>query len=257
MKSGNIELTGTIEIGHFTTAQRNALTPELGTEIYNTDTNVIEYWNGTQWSVNVYNVTGSGGITINTSAPGFININGAGIIGVLSAGSGISLVNNVISSLLSAGSGLSLVDNVITNTVPGVTYSDGDGINIIQNQFGNFISVDTAFTDNLYVKKVKDISTRTFEAGAKTVPIYGDNTYVWISSAGANIILQNSMAVGESTTITFKASNLGSTIAWYDAFGNFVLAPVDAYSAAVLNCTGVTTGIGGRMIVNFDVMTTH
>ena len=49
MKSGNIELTGTIEIGHFTTAQRNALTPELGTEIYNTDTNVIEYWNGTAW----------------------------------------------------------------------------------------------------------------------------------------------------------------------------------------------------------------
>jgi hypothetical protein len=257
MKSGNIELTGTIKIGHFTTTQRNALTPEFGTEIYNTDSNVIEYWNGTQWSVNVYNVTGSGGITINTSAPGFINVNGTGVIGVLSAGSGISLTNNVISSLLSAGSGISLTNNVITNTVPGVTYTDGDGINIIQNEFGNFICVDTAFTDNLYVPKVKYISTRTFGSGATTVPIYGDNTYVWISSAGSNILLQNSMAVGESTVITFRPNTLASTVSWYDAFGDYVTGSVGANSTAVFNCTGVTTGVGGRMIVNFDIMTTH
>jgi hypothetical protein len=137
MKSGNIELTGTIKIGHFTTAQRNALTPELGTEIYNTDSNVIEYWNGTQWSVNVYNVTGSGGITINTSAPGFINVNGTGIIGVLSAGSGISLTNNVIT-----------IDFYVTQKLSSDRWK-------IRDQYGSItedISEENAY-DVVYIRK--------------------------------------------------------------------------------------------------------
>ena len=65
------------------------------------------------------------------------------------------------------------------------------------------------------------------------------------------------MAVGESTVITFRPNTVLSTVSWYDAFGDYVTRVVDAHSTSVFNCTGITTGIGGRMIVNFDLLTTH
>ena len=50
LNAGTLNVTNTLKLPNYTTTQRNALSPSVGTMIFNTTDTLVEIWNGTEWA---------------------------------------------------------------------------------------------------------------------------------------------------------------------------------------------------------------
>ena len=73
-----------------TTVQRNLLTPTLGLMIYNTDTDLYEYWNGVTW-LGVGNSLSQLSIKVNLSSAELLALNTTAKVLVAAQGAGYSI----------------------------------------------------------------------------------------------------------------------------------------------------------------------
>ena len=50
LNAGTLNVTNTLKLPNYTTTQRNALSPAVGTMIFNTTDTIVEVWNGSEWA---------------------------------------------------------------------------------------------------------------------------------------------------------------------------------------------------------------
>ena len=86
-----------------TTVQRNLLTPTQGLMIYNTDTDLYEYWNGVTW-LGVGNSLSQLSIKVNLSSADILALNTTAKVLVAAAGAGYGLSPNSLTYRYTRGS---------------------------------------------------------------------------------------------------------------------------------------------------------
>ena len=92
MKIGNPTTAGTKLVAKsMTVTEIGAMTSiPAGTIVYNDTYNCLQYWTGTEWEAQYYSITGSNGISVFSSAPGFLTVIGADPLTII-AGDGIGV----------------------------------------------------------------------------------------------------------------------------------------------------------------------
>ena len=50
LNAGTLNVTNTLKLPNYTTSGRNALSPSVGTMIFNTTDSIVEIWNGSEWA---------------------------------------------------------------------------------------------------------------------------------------------------------------------------------------------------------------
>jgi hypothetical protein len=196
-----LDITSTtkgILIPRMTLAQRDAITsPATGLQIYNTTSNVFQYYNGSSWG----NVGGDGvtNLTFTGSSSPFTLNSSTGTDVTFASGTGISL-------------GVSGSQLTITNSSPDQTVSlTGAGISSVTGTYPNFTITSTE-VDGSTTNEIQNLSLSGQSLGISsgtgvTLPV------VWVQSGNSGISVSN-------TAGTFFVSNNAPNVTTNLTFSN-------------------------------------
>jgi hypothetical protein len=185
-----------ILIPRMTLAQRDAITsPATGLQIYNTDSNVFQYYNGTSWG----NVGGTGvtDLTFSGSSSPFTLNSSTGTDVNFASGTGINL-------------SLSGNQLTITNSAPDQTVSlTGAGISSVTGTYPNFTITSTE-VDGSTTNEIQNLSLSGQSLGISsgtgvTLPVVGitAGTGISTSSTSGNFTITNT-APNVTTNLSFN-----------------------------------------------------
>jgi hypothetical protein len=202
-----LDITSTtkgILIPRMTLAQRDAITsPATGLQIYNTTSNVFQYYNGSSWG----NVGGTGvtDLTFSGSSSPFTLNSSTGTDVTFASGTGISL-------------GVSGSQLTITNSSPDQTVSlTGAGISSVTGTYPNFTITSTE-VDGSTTNEIQNLSLSGQSLGISsgtgvTLPVVGitAGTGISTSSTSGNFTITNT-APNVTTNLSFDNSSSPVTL---------------------------------------------
>jgi len=128
-----LDITSTssgILIPRMTTAERNAISPKpIGMQIYNIETNELNYYNGTEWKALGASGTGISSLTAGTGLSGGTISTSGGTIGIAPGGvSGTELANGAVTNdKVSAGAAIDR-SKLATGTPNAIVINDASGV---------------------------------------------------------------------------------------------------------------------------------
>jgi len=239
--------TGALKLNSGTTAERPAV-PAAGMTRYNSESNVIEYYNGTAW---VQPTSGGGTVTsVAIASPDGITVTGSpitssGTITLTLDESLTDIVNSPAGILVSDGAG-GVIPVTITGTAGNIVVTNGDGT--LGNPTINLATVGTPVID-AFVK----ITTDTFgRVTATSAVVSGDITTI-LDDIYVNVdgdTMTGSLVMSTGTVVTLPDAPTAGTDAankaYVDAVAqgfNFKEAVIAATTAADGNIDLVTGGL--------------
>lgn len=210
-------------ISRINTLQMNAITPLLGALVYNTDTNTIHYYNGTQW-INLITGTGS---TLNLTSNAIVNTNPTISLTSTPTAFNIEVSPNSIGSQQITNNSITEEDiapNTITlNTLDLSNIDLGDftnnagfitNANTISTTLGNVITDDNGifYNDNALQTQITAVTTNLQNHITADTDTNTRNELSNLSLNAGILTLSNPLTAGNQVDLNSLSGSGGSNL---------------------------------------------